>query len=245
MLTLKLFAESLCRSGVSDVRAPLVVSTSGTLDAGGRHLIERAFGGRVVDIYASEESGAVIAWQCPVCDGYHLNQDTMIVELLAEGGPAPAGTPARVVVTNLVNYTMPFLRYEQGDVAVASEQVPRCGRSSPLLAEVQGRAGDCVVLRSGRRLTPHPFFLVLDELAGVAEWRLVQRSLDELHVEVRGGRADRRGLSEQIVAGLRPLVGAEVRIDVGFVDSVRRDASQKLRSVVCKLATDAPGAGPR
>lgn len=237
-LTLKLFAERLSRAGISDVRARFVVSTSGTLDQGGRRLIERAFGARVIDVYASEEAGGVIAWQCPSCNGFHVNQESVVVEVLEGGRPAPPGTPGEVVITNLANYTMPFIRYQQGDVAVLSEQAPRCGRQSPLLAEVQGRAGDCVVLSSGRRLTPHPFFLLLDELAGIAEWRLVQTSIDELRVEVCGDRENQIGLRERIVEGLRSLVGPGMRVAIEFVDGIHRDPSRKLRSVVCEIGAE-------
>lgn len=238
-LTLKLFAEAVRDRGVDDLRVPLVVSTSGLLDRGGRALLEAGLGSRVVDVYASEEAGGVIAWQCPLCEGYHLSEDTVVTEVLRDGRPAGPGEEGEVVVTNLSSATMPFIRYEQGDVVRLADTVPRCGREGmPLLAEVAGRTGDYVLLRTGRRLTPHPFFLVLDHAAGVGRWQVVQEAIDRIAVRVEAGRGSEALDVPAILTGLGSLVGEGVAIDVAVVDHLDRGASYKLRSVISRL----PGA---
>jgi len=230
-LTLKLLAEAALRRG-RRLPVPLVASTSGVLDAVGRELIRRAFGSRIVDIYASEEAGSVMAWECPECEGYHLCIDTVVVELLRDGRPARPGEEAAVIVTNLFNFTMPMIRYDQGDVVRLSEREPVCGRGLPLIESIQGRAGDYVVLASGRRLTPHPFFLVLDHALGVGRWQVVQESLDRMVVRTSVASGSREVDVPGIREGLRRLVGEEVAIEVEVVDRIREDPARKLRSVV-------------
>ncbi len=234
-LTLKLLAEAVHRSGVDDLRVPLVASTSGVLDEVGRSLLASALGASVVDIYASEEAGSVIAWECPDCEGYHLCTDTVVVELLKDGRPARPGEDAEVVVTNLSNFTMPLIRYDQGDVVRVSARSPVCGRGFPLIDSVCGRAGDYVLLPSGRRLTPHPFFLVLDHAMGVGRWQVVQETLDRIVVRTTVG-AGRDGADvEGIRRALYNLMGDGVRIDVEVVDSLRTSPAHKLRSVISLL----------
>ena len=80
-MTLKLLAEAVLGKGTADFHVPLVASTSGVLDRGGRDLLERALGCRVVDIYASAKAGSVIAWECSECGAYHLSSDTVVTEL--------------------------------------------------------------------------------------------------------------------------------------------------------------------
>jgi len=234
-LTLKLFAEALRDSGTTDIHVPLVMSTSGVLDDVARELLTSTLGCRLVDIYASEEAGGVIAWECPQCSGYHIGLDTVIAEFVKDGRPAAPGEDATVLVTNLSNFTMPFIRYDQGDVARISNRQPVCGRGLPLMDSIQGRAGDYVVLRSGRKLTPHPFFLVLDHALGIGRWQIVQESLDLITVRMTmpDGRAPAE--CEAVRSKLRGLVGHDMRVEVEVVDRLRRDASQKLRSVICKL----------
>ncbi|HHQ47388.1 MAG TPA: phenylacetate--CoA ligase family protein [Acidobacteria bacterium] len=239
-LTLKLLAEAAVRRGVQ-VPVPLVASTSGVLDEVGRDLIRRAFGARILDIYASEEAGSVMAWQCPRCEGHHLCLDTVVVEIVRDGRPVGPGEEGAVLVTNLSNFTMPLIRYEQGDIVRRSSREPVCGRGLPLIESVQGRAGDYVVLTSGRRLTPHPFFLVLDHALGVGRWQVVQESLERIVVRVTAsatGEPPDRGF---IVEGIRRLVGPGVAIEVEVVERLRDDPSRKLRSVVSRLPESAIG----
>lgn len=234
-LTLKLLAEELSRSGASDIHVPLVVSTSGMLDRVGRDLLTSTLGCRVVDIYASEEAGSVIAWECPRCFGYHISLDTVIAEFVKDGRPAAPGEDATVLVTNLNNFTMPLIRYDQGDLARRSDRQPVCGRGMPLMDSILGRDGDYLILPSGKKLTPHPFFLVLDHALGVGQWQIVQEGPDRVAIRMTmpGGRNEDE--CEAVRSRILDLIGEEMSVVVEVVDRLRRDPTQKLRSVVCNL----------
>jgi phenylacetate-CoA ligase len=234
-LTLKLLAEALDRRPAGDLRVPLVTSTSGVLDDGARRLLERTLGARVVDIYASDEAGSVIAWECPRCTGYHLSTDTVATELIVDGRPARPGEDAAVVITNLTARTMPFIRYDQGDVARVSDRSPVCGRGFPLLEEVRGRAADFIVLGSGRRLTPHPFFLVLDHALGVGQWQIVQEEVDRLRVAVTMPNGHTPVNLEAIRRAVGDLVEPGTAVEVEVVDRLERSSPTKLRSVISRL----------
>ncbi len=234
-LTLKLLAEALERTGTEDLHVPLVTSTSGVLDDGARRLLASTLGAEVVDIYASDEAGSVIAWECPKCSGYHLCPDTVVTELLTDGRPARPGEDASVIITNLLGRTMPLIRYDQGDVARVSGEEPICGRGMPLMESVRGRAGDFIVLRSGRKLTPHPFFLVLDHALGVGRWQIVQETTDHIRVLVTmpGGHA--ADDLDSIRQSIRALVDGDTVVDVDVVETLRRQSPIKLRSVISML----------
>jgi len=235
-LTLKLLAEAILEDPSENLRIPLVVSTSGVLDAAGREMLTAALGGSVVDIYASEEAGAVIAWQCPECSGYHVDIDTGVTEIVTHGAPVEPGDDGDVLITNLSNFTMPFIRYDLGDTARMSVAHPTCGRGLPLLDSITGRQGDFVVLRSGRRLSPHAFFLVLDHALGVGRWQVFQPDLDHLEVRItQSGRDAPSLVTSDIRESLCKLVGPEVDIMVEKVETIDRGGSFKLRSVVSRL----------
>ncbi len=241
-LTLKLFARAVRDKGITDLHIPLIASTSGMLDTAGRQLLADTFRAEVVDVYASEEAGSVIAWECPSCPGYHISSDTVILEALEDGAPLPAGTAGELFITNLTNFAMPFIRYQQGDRGTLSVEEPRCGRNLPLLRDISGRCGDYVVLPDGRVLTPHPFFLILDDAAGIGEWKLVQDSLHQIRVDIRADQGPEPPALEPITEALQRLTGDQVKVEVSLVDRVRRDPAAKLRSVVSRLAL--PGDTP-
>ncbi len=241
-LTLKLFARAVREREITDLRIPLIASTSGMLDPAGRQLLADTFRAEVVDVYASEEAGSVIAWECPVCPGYHVSADTVILESLKEGRPQPPGIAGELFITNLTNFAMPFIRYQQGDIGTLSVEAPSCGRGLPLLREISGRCGDYVVLPGGELLTPHPFFLILDHAAGVGEWKLIQEDLHHIVLEIRASGALEQSTLDEITEALQRLTGSDVDVRVTLVDRVRRDPAQKLRSVVSRLAP--PGEPP-
>ena len=234
-LTLKLLAEALERTSSDALRIPLVTSTSGVLDEAARRRLASTLGARVVDIYASDEAGSVIAWECPRCPGYHLSSDTVLTEFMNDGRPARPGEDAAVVITNLTGRTMPMIRYDQGDVARMSDERPVCGRGFPLMEGVRGRAGDFIMLRSGRKLTPHPFFLVLDHALGVGRWQIVQEAVDHIRVSVTMPGGHTNDALDAIRRAISELVDDEAVIDVSVVDSLRESSRSKLRSVISKL----------
>jgi phenylacetate-CoA ligase len=236
-LTLKLLGEAIQRGAVDGIQVPLVSTTSGVLDPYGRKLLNSALGARVVDIYAAEESGGAIAWECPKCSGYHINSDMVIVEFTKHGQPVHPGEDAEIVITNLTGYTMPFIRYALGDVARMSTTAPSCGRSLPLMESISGRSGDYIVLTSGRKIIPHPFFLVMDETAGIGEWQLVQEDLRRLIVRLTMPCGSDPKRIQQIRKGLKELVGESVTIEVEVVEQLRKNPFEKLRSVISRVET--------
>ncbi len=59
------------------------------------------------------------------------------------------GESGDVVITDLFNYGMPFVRYANGDVATPSANRCACGRGLPLLARVDGRVLDAIRTPAG------------------------------------------------------------------------------------------------
>lgn len=234
-LTLKLLAEALERTGTDDLHVPLVTSTSGVLDDRARRQLASTLGAKVVDIYASDEAGSVIAWECPQCSGYHLCPDTVLTEFLSAGRDARPGEDGSVVITNLMGRTMPLIRYDQGDVARVSGEQPICGRGFPLMESVRGRAGDFIVLRSGRKLTPHPFFLVLDHALGVGRWQIVQEAVDHIRVMVTMPGGHTEDDCGAIGRAILELVDDDTRIEVDVVETLQTGSQTKLRSVISRL----------
>src|SRR2546423_8189267 len=80
-----------------------------------RELIERVFGAPVFETYGSREF-MLIGAECDRHDGLHLTAEQLLVEVLEDdGSPTPQGEEGNVVVTDLYNYGMPFIRYATGD----------------------------------------------------------------------------------------------------------------------------------
>ncbi len=135
---IKGIAREILEQGIKEISPSSVFCTSEFLSKEDRSFIEIAFKTKVFDYYSSSESG-LIAWECKERAGYHINSDSLIVEFLKEEKKALPEEKAEVVITNLNSFTMPFIRYRTGDLAILSLKFCPCARSLPLISSILGR----------------------------------------------------------------------------------------------------------
>lgn len=165
-------------------KGPRVVFCAGELvDAETRQLVTRVFSREPVGLYGQTEVG-YIAWQCEQRGSFHVNADTHVVEVLRDGIPAHPGELGTIVVTDLRARTMPLIRYNTADLAMAASGGCSCGRELPLIGSIEGRERASFLLGDGRILTTK---MILDHLAGtlrLGEYRLYQESLKKFRLEL-------------------------------------------------------------
>jgi phenylacetate-CoA ligase len=158
-----------------------------------------------------------------------------VVELRTPHGAASAGRPGDVVITDLFNYGMPFVRYANGDMATASADRCACGRGLPLLTRVDGRVLDAIRTPAGHVLPGEFFPHMLKDVAGLQRFQLVQRRLDRLDLSiVRGTDFDDASL-DYIRREVNKVLGDSVQLDCHFVDDIPLTSSGKLRVTVSEL----------
>jgi phenylacetate-CoA ligase len=163
---------------------PMIVQTFGEqLTDAGRAAIEDAFQAPVRDCYGVNETGTVAA-QCPEFGSYHIEGERVWVEIVdADGRPLPDGAEGDIVVTNLFNTVMPFLRYRTGDVGALSAQRCPCGREQKVLRLIAGRRHGAITLPDGSS-TDVLRLVKLIERFPVERLQVVQSSTEELTVLV-------------------------------------------------------------
>jgi phenylacetate-CoA ligase len=205
--------------------------TSGELLNGSRTALTAAFDAPVYDIYGTSETKE-IAWQCPH-GGMHLNSDVVRLEVLDDTGRSlPAGHEGNLVATVLVNQAMPLLRYLTGDRGALLSARCTCGRFSPLLGIVSGRAADVLVLRDGQRISPYALTCALERVEGVLRYQVSQ--LDSARLRVRAiaeGAANRDTIASEMRTALQFDVAPFLEADVEFVDQLPTGPRAKFRVV--------------
>lgn len=225
---------------LKEVSPRLVFSGAEILDAASRKLISSAFGGELFDFYACSEFG-LLAWECREHDGYHINADSVLMEILDDEGEAVApGELGRVVCTGLFNNVMPLIRYDLGDMVVPINDECTCGISLPLIKIVNGRVDDLLVATDGRLVPPTVFFpYPFDSVDWIRQFRVLQESRKNLVVQVAPkNNVDAQSLCQIIEAAerkIRELFGEDMEVKFDFVDEIPRDRSGKLRKVVSHI----------
>jgi phenylacetate-CoA ligase len=217
-----------------------IISSAQALPDQSREVIENAFECGVFDKYGSREFSG-IAYESDGHDGHLVVAENYIVEILKDGRPARPGELGEVIVTDLNNRCMPFIRYRVGDLAIAMDSsVPGpCGRGLPRVGRIEGRAQAVIIGANGNYL-PGTFFMhyFKDFDYVVRQFQIVQARLGHLTLKIV--RADRFNdqLFDEILAGLRKYVGKEMEIEVEFLDSIPMVRTGKHQATISHLNLD-------
>src|SRR5205823_12037496 len=198
-------------------RPHAVKSTADILTARQREIIQTAFQAPIYNFYGSREVNNMAA-ECPEHSGLHVNSLCRYIEVVDDkGNPVRAGFPGRIVVTDLTNFVMPFIRYETGDIGVWSDKPCSCGRAFSLLAEILGRKSDFIVAPSGKIIHGEFFTHLFYDIPEVANFQVSQASLSQLRVEI----VLRQGATACNLSSLRQRIesalGAGVTCDIQIV----------------------------
>jgi phenylacetate-coenzyme A ligase PaaK-like adenylate-forming protein len=198
-----------------------VTTTAEPLLPEARDAIREAWGVDALNVYGTSEV-SVVAQGCGQSPAMHLNEDAVIVEV--EDG--------RILVTSLINRTLPLIRYEMTDeVTLVGEPCP-CGSPFRLVADVHGRADDWFEYASGARVHPHGIRSVLTKTPDINEYQ-VRQTVQGVDVDVRvAGHLDTSDLARRITASLEQSGVDHPVVRVRVVDEIARVGIGKLKRFV-------------
>lgn len=191
-------------------------------------------GAPVIDVYSAQEVG-IIAIECPESGLYHVQSESLIVEVLDDAGRScEPGQVGRVVVTDLHNFAMPLLRYVIGDRAEVGPACS-CGRGLPTLSRVLGRERNLVVLPSGERYWPLVGLHEYRKIAPIIQYQAVQHSTElvELRLVTEGDRRLGAEQEQALTRVLQQSLGHPFEIRLSYVErEIPRGAGGKFEEFV-------------
>ena len=202
-----------------------IFPTSETLTKIGREKLERVFGCKVYNQYASSE-GAPFVTECPN-QILHMELASGVFEHLAEDDD-------EVLVTSFTTHGTPLIRYRIGDrMAFPSNMVCTCGLYGPIVDEIQGRRLDFLYTPEGAKINAGNVAYLLKNIPNaVIRAQFIQDRMDEVTVllEVEKG-VYTRDHEEQLRDEFRHKFGEKMKVNIQIVDEISREASGKFRMI--------------
>ena len=227
------FAEHLLQRGQT-LPLKAVITTAEMLYPHQRDLMKKVFACDIFDTYGCRD-GMGMAVECEKHNGMHICPDLSIMHIVDESGnEVKAGETGEVVLTSLYNYSMPFIRYAPGDMAIKSDKKCSCGRSFPMIEKIIGRTSDVIKLVNGRVLNglSIPFEDLTTE---VDKFQIVQEALDRIEVLL----VPRGELTQERIESIEKMLlfhcGEGVEVEAKIVDSIKMPKSGKFRYVISKV----------
>ena len=201
-----------------------------------RELFERVFGGKVFERYGSKECG-IDASECSEHNGMHIFTEGVIIELLGESNKSvSAGEIGRIVLTDLFNEGFPLIRYEIGDMAVASgtENKCSCGNPLPKLKKVVGRDRDILFDENDNPKPGYIFVEAINNLNLDAQFQVLQNKNKDILIKIVKTNINDADLNI-LVQKFKYVLGDNIPVKTEFVNSIERDPSGKYRYIKSEI----------
>jgi phenylacetate-CoA ligase len=199
-----------------------------------RTLCSRAWQVGVTDVYSASEVG-YLALQCPQAECYHVQAESVFLEILNDdGAPCRPGEIGRVVVTPLHNFAMPLIRYELGDYAEVGEACP-CGRGLPTIKRVLGRQRNMMLHPGGGKVWPSFPAEAWQKIGSVRQLQLVQTARTQLTVNYVARKELTETEEEQLAAALQQRLAEGLSFSFVRHDDIPRSPTGKYEDFICRV----------
>lgn len=187
-----------------------------------KKVIEKAFGAKVYDRYASAETGNM-ANQCLKRGGYHYVPTVHYVEILDENlSPVSDGETGSLYVTTLTKRAMPLIRYRIGDLVVKTKKICSCGSQFPMIGSIYGREREGVISPSGSYISSAPFDLIFSDSNKVTEYQVIQTDCDSISIKLFCNVEQLTADEEKwIKAEITKYLEYPIKIKIDYVDEIK------------------------
>jgi phenylacetate-CoA ligase len=208
-----------------------------------RKKLESTLNIKACDSYGlSEIMGPGVAFECEEQDGLHVWSDHFFVEVLDENGEQVAeGEKGELVITSLTKEALPIIRYRTGDITRLLESECSCGRTTPRISRLLGRADDMLIVR-GINVFPSQIEDVIVNIPEITEHFQVIldrniKMLDEITVKVEleenaftGELKDLAAVRMYVENELKGVLNIRTNVELAEKGSIPRTAgkSQKV-----------------
>ncbi len=229
-----LLAHYMLRNQVRLNHTPLALSsTTETLFPAYKKLIEEAFQAPLYDQYGCGECNS-IAFDGGDPRGMYLATEHAFVEILDRKDRPLKLDQGRLVVTNLDNYVMPFIRYENGDAGRFGEYGNPEGITLPVLKEVLGRTADTIELKDGSRVHGVFFTDILAETfkenpSSIHRFQVYQETPGMIEFRIESKEPPGRNYEEALMEGLSRFFH---RVEIVTMPELPKDKNGKFRYIL-------------
>ena len=207
-----------------------IISSAEMLHRHYRDLAGAVFDAKIFNRYGGREVG-LIAMEC--AEGrMHINCRDLYLEI---DSPDPYAQPGDILITQLNNYAMPFIRYRIGDIGLLSDETCPCGNDLPILADLLGRSTATFRTRTGTLIHGGYFTQQFYGVEGVSQFQLIQETLERCVLKLVIDKQWQEATRYRLVQKIQEALGADVVVGIEFVDKIPLPASGKREFTISKV----------
>jgi len=166
-----------------------------------RHRLESFFKAPLINVYGCMEC-PTLGYTCPHFNRMHIFGTTVYFEVVNrkfDNGKEIG----EVVITNLNNDVMPFIRYKTGDVVEIEKEACACKRKGLIIGSIQGRNDNIIRLKNGKYLNFHHFYHAFRDVGFLLQYQIVHNTKNDniefkFHLKEDENQANRHYMYELV-----------------------------------------------
>jgi phenylacetate-CoA ligase len=228
------FCQSMSEGGSDDIRPKAVLVSGETLYEWQREVIERTFDARVYNHYGCREFGA-LARECKMRDGLHIASERALFEMVPVVESAEGEALSELLVTDLDNFGMPFIRYAIGDMGTITWDRCACGLGLPRLETAIGRTFDVVRAPNGNFLGGTFWTILLRKKKGIERFQVIQDKLDEITIAIIPTDDFSDEIRQYVLDEVHEACGSDMRVRFELKPEIELTPSAKHRFVISRI----------
>ena len=203
-----------------------------------KKLLSELFNAQIFNDYGASEC-MYIAYQCEQRNQYHLEITRYFIEILNKGKDAKENEMGEIVLTNLFNYAMPFIRYRIKDLAIVGGTC-NCRRTFPVIRGIEGRVQQVIFLPNGRLLDQNLIRNQFSRRASkVKAFQCIYRKENVFEIKVVPAGGYTNETENELIAGIKKVLHNGIPVKIVKVDSIPLyGAEQKEMSILTEAPPD-------
>ncbi len=214
-----------------DVHSPIgIFTTAEKLYPYMRKKIENVFDTEVFDNYGLNDGG-VSAYECKEHQGLHIDMERAVMEIADKEGHQIENGEGKIIATSLYNYSLPFIRYDTGDIGIITSEKCGCGRPYKLLKEIKGREQEMLITPEGKFIHGEYFTHIFWEIPYVKEFQIVQEKIDKIVIKI----VPDENFDEKYLNKIKEIIRMRSKswnIEFKIVDKINRTKAGKYKFVI-------------
>lgn len=223
-------ASVYSRNHLNEMHVPVIITTSEVLYDHNRGLLENTFKGKVYDQYGCVEIGS-LAYECEH-NNKHISDEHVIVEAVNSEGSHVVNAPGHLIITDLDNYAMPFIRYKIGDVGTLSGSRCKCGRGLSVLKSMDGREDEFLKKLEGGFVPPIYFPARFARLKGIKQYQIVQTDVEHIVLIIVKNAGFSSETIDEMINVIKEKLGHIVNVTIEERDNIPLTSRGKTRLVI-------------
>lgn len=219
-------ADFIIKENLKPIKLKLLMTTAEHLHDHQREKLTRAFDAPIVNQYGCTEM-AFFASTLPSGD-FCLHPEHGIAEVRNSSGALQGGGEGELVVTGLVNFSMPVIRYVIGDLLNIGSKLDN---GFPVVEALEGRNDDIIYTKKGDpvgRLGG-----IFRGCSGVKNAQIYQDEIGDIQLRLMVDEKYTESIGSSLMIELKKRTGDGVNISLVILDLIPKEKNGKIKLVKC------------